>query len=361
LHDMKGEPEKAAEYAHRVIRGFPDMEEPYLFLAEMYLARNEFDKANQALESAQAALGARESILLKKVRVSRGLKDDGAMERQLREVLRISEANLEAMGMLRDVLAGRREWAEALEIEKKIRRQIKTADENRRLIGLKYEKVKGLFEKGDAKTYEQIIKDVKEITDEEKRFIPGYLLAAEVYKKMGKLNDAGRVYGRGFSKTGHVVFLQKMEDFHIQRGEPGVILKIYRRLIEVAPRNQLLIFLYARLCLKLEMIDEAIQLLNSLMAEEKEFEGLHRAMAEAYLHRGAYSDAAREFGKAFPITRAYLPFYCEKCQSPKTEWTGFCESCHSWNTVNIRQEGLFQKEAEDLRMFYEHDQELEAS
>ena len=33
------------------------------------------------------------------------------------------------------------------------------------------------------------------------------MLSAEVYKKMGRLNDAGRVYGRGFAKTGHVVFL----------------------------------------------------------------------------------------------------------------------------------------------------------
>jgi tetratricopeptide (TPR) repeat protein len=178
---------------------------------------------------------------------------------------------------------------------------------------------------------------------------------------MGKLNDAGRMYGRGFSKTGHVVFLQKMEEFYIEKGEPGVVLKIYRRLIEVAPRNQFLIFLYARLCLKLEMIDEAIEILKSLMVEEKEFQGLHRAMAEAYVHRGEYADAAREFGRAFPMTKAYLPFYCEKCQSVKDEWTDFCESCTSWNTVNVRQEGLFQKEAENLRVLYQHEQELEES
>jgi tetratricopeptide (TPR) repeat protein len=361
LYEMKGEPEKAADYAQRVIRTFPDMEEPYIFLAEMHIARKEFDKAGEVLTNAQKSFGVKESILFKKIRVLRGLKDIDGMERQLRELLRINESNLEAMSMLRDVLIGRQQWAEALEVEKRIRKQIKTPDESQRLLGLQYAKAKELFEKGDERLYDQIVKDIREITEGDKRFIPAYLLAAEVYRKMGKLDDAGRVYGRGFSKTGHVVFLQKMEELYIQRGEPGVVLNIYRRLIEVAPRNQFLIFLYARFCLKLEMIDEAIELLNSLMDEEKEFRGLHRAMAEAYMHRGEFGDAAKEFGKAFPISKAYVPFYCEKCQSVKEEWTDFCESCNSWNTVNIRQEGLFPKEAEDLRLLYEHDQDLEAS
>jgi tetratricopeptide (TPR) repeat protein len=361
IYDLKGEPEKAAEYAQRVIRTFPDLEEPHMFLAEMHIARNEFDKANQVLDNAQALFGIKESILFKRVAVARASRDTDSTERHLRELLRINETNLQAQNMLRDVLVSRRQWTEALEIEKKIRKQIKTAGENHYLVGLQYEKAKELLAKGDERTYEQLVKDIKEITDGNKGFIPGYLLAAEVYRKMGKLNDAGRVYGRGFSKTGHVIFLQKMEEFYIQRGEPAAVLKIYRRLIEVAPRNQFLIFLYARLCLKLEMIDEAIDLLNSLMAEEREFQGIHRAMAEAYIHRGEYGDAAKEFARAFPISKAYLPFYCEKCQSVKEEWADFCESCHSWNTVNVRQEGLFQKEADNLRILYEHDQDLEAS
>jgi tetratricopeptide (TPR) repeat protein len=361
LHEMKGEPEKAAEYAQRVIRMFPDMEEPYQFLAEMHIARNEFDKASQVLQDAQATLGTRESILMKRARVYRGLRDFDAMEGQLSDLLRLNDSNLEAMRMLRDIFVSRKRWSEALDVEKKIRKQIKTADENQRLIGIQYERVKELFGKGDESLYEQIIKDIREITGESKHFIPAYILSAEVYRKMGRLNDAGRVYGRGFSKTGHVIFLQKMEDLYIQKGEPGVILKIYQRLIEVAPKNQFLSFLYARLCLKLEMIDEAIESLSSLMAEEKEFQGLHRAMAEAYVHRGEYGEAAGEFIKAFPITRAYLPFYCEKCQSAKEEWTDFCESCYSWNTVNIHQQGLFRKEAEDLRLLYAREQDLEAS
>jgi tetratricopeptide (TPR) repeat protein len=115
-------------------------------------------------------------------------------------------------------------------------------------------------------------------------------------------------------------------------------------------------FFYARLCLKLEMIDEAIDVLKTL-AEEKEFRGLHRAMAEAYIHRGKFEDAVKEFLQAFPMSQVYLPFYCVKCQAVKEEWTDFCETCYSWNTVNIRQDGLFFQEAENLRVVYEENWE----
>ena len=231
------------------------------------------------------------------------------MERDLADVVKIKESSLEALAALRDLYIGRKAWAQALEIEERVRKQVKTREEDQRFLGLQYESAKERFRRDDpeslrAGTQGPAARSSATISVSS----PPILLSAEVYKKTGKLNDAGRVYGRGFAKTGHVVFLRQMEDLYIDRGEPGVILKIYRRLLEVAPRNQLLMFFYARLCLKLEMIDEAIDLLKTLLAEEKEFRGLHRAMAEAYIHRGKFEDAVKEFSQAFPMSQAYLPF-----------------------------------------------------
>ena len=300
LLDMKGETEKAADYFNRVIRTSPDMDEPYVLLADMYAGRGEIERAGEILEMAIARLGEKETILFARVKIDRSRKDLDGAERGLKEILKVNESNLDAMAMLRDLCIDRKKWGEALEIEKRVKKQIKTPDENHRLTGLQYESARERFEKGDERLYEQVLKDLREITDGDKRFIPAYVLAAEVQKRMGKLNDAGRMYGRGFAKTGHVIFLKQMEELYIGRGEPGVILKIYRRLLEVAPKNQLLVFLYARLCLKLEMIDEAIDSLNVLLAEEKEFRGLHRAMAEAYLHRGSSRPRSRSSPRPSP-------------------------------------------------------------
>ena len=353
LYERKGEPEKAEEYFNRAIKSMPDMEEPYLLFAGMYAARGAEDKAIEVLDRAEGFLGKKEAMLLEKARIHRGMRDLDAVERDLLEVLKIRDSSLEAGCGLRDLYIGRKAWAKALEMEEKVRKQVRMPEEEQRFIGLRYESAKERFLRQDPKLHEQVLKDLREIAKDNKRFIPAYTLIAEVYKKTGRLNDAGRVYGRGFAKTGHVVFLRQMEDLYIDRGEPGVILKIYRRLLDVAPRNQLLMFFYARLCLKLEMIDEAIDLLKTLLADEKEFRGLHRAMAEAYIHRGEFEDAVKEFARAFPMSQAYLPFYCATCLAVKEEWADFCEICSSWNTINIRQEGLFFLDAEDLRVLYE--------
>ena len=129
-----------------------------------------------------------------------------------------------------------------------------------------------------------------------------------------------------------------MEDLYIDRGDPGVILKIYQRILDVAPRNSLVEFLYARLCLRLEMIDEAIDTLNTLVAEGIEFKGIHKAMAEAYIHRGETDKAVEEFRIAFPAEHVYIPFRCDNCHAKMEEWEDFCNSCNSWGTINVRKE-----------------------
>ncbi len=182
--------------------------------------------------------------------------------------------------MLRDFYIWKKDWDEAYEVEKRIKKFVKTEEENKRLIGIQYEMALTDFNKFPQRI-DKVIDTLKEIISEEKRFIPAYILLAEAYKRVDKLNEAGRTYGRGYTKTGHVIFLLKMEDLYINRGDPGAILKIYQRVLELSTKDHLILFLYARLCLRLEMIDEAIDTLNTLIAEGEEFRGLHRAMAEA--------------------------------------------------------------------------------
>ncbi len=354
-YDLKGDREKAVEYLNRVIRRAPDMEETYLFLADLYGSMKEYEKAIDVLSLATMNMGKKETILLKTVQMRLARKETGKVEAELKEILKINEMNFEALRLLRDYYLSKKNWSDAFEIQKRLRKYIKADDENRRYLGIWYEKVNDLFEKDMEGNAESITSQLKEIIGEDKRFVPAYILLAELYKKTGKLNEAGRVYGRGYSKTGHVIFLLKMEDLYIDRGDPEVILKIYTRILDISPKDYLITFLYARLCLRLEMIDETIDMLNSLLAEGTEFSGLHRAMAEAYVHRGEMEMAVQEFRSAFPLGKVYIPFKCDTCQSVKETWGEFCDVCYDWNTINVKKEDFLQADSRELRKLYEEE------
>lgn len=135
LYEMKGEPEKAEEYFNRVIRSVPDMEEPYLLLADMHAARGEPGKAVEALDLGERRLGKKESILLKKAKIHHAQNDLDAVERDLLDVVRITGSSLEALGALRDLYIGRKAWAQALEMEERVRKQVKTREEDQRFLG----------------------------------------------------------------------------------------------------------------------------------------------------------------------------------------------------------------------------------
>jgi tetratricopeptide (TPR) repeat protein len=353
-YDLRGDREKAIENLNRIIRKTPDMEEPYMFLSDIYISMKEFDKAIEVLDLAETNLGKRESVMLKRAKVRLTTKDTQKIENELKEVLKTNEANLEALVILRDYYISRKQWDDAYESEKKIKKYIKTDEENREFLGIRCERMRVLFADKFDISSDDIIKELKEIISEDKRFIPAYVLLAEAYKRAGKLNEAGRVYGRGYSKTGHIIFLLKMEDLYIDRGNPEIILKIYRRILDISTKNYLIEFLYARLCLRLEMIDEAIDMLNTLLAEGADFKGLHKAMAEAYIHRGQMEKAVEEFRRAFPAEHVYIPFICNHCQSKKVEWSDFCDTCNSWNTINVKKEDfLYNTEAAELKVLYE--------
>lgn len=352
-YEMKGDREKAIETLNKITRKVPDMEETYMHLSDLYVSAKEYDKAIETLELAEANVGKKESIILKKVNVRLIAKKTEKIEEEIKEVLQINESNIEALTMLRDYYISNRQWEEAYNMEGKIKKFIRTKDEDLRALGIRYEKAEELFEKNFREHSETIIKELKEIISEDKRFIPPYILLAEAYKRTDKLNEAGRVYGRGYAKTGHIIFLLKMEDLYIDRGDPEVILKIYRRIIDISPKNYLVLFLYARLCLRLEMIDEAIDTLNVLFAEGLDFKGLHKAMAEAYIHRGEMENAVMEFRKAFPAEHVYIPFVCTNCNSKKVEWVNFCDNCNHWDTVNVKKEDFLPIESSELKMYYE--------
>ncbi len=354
-YDSKGEREKAIEIINKLILKEPTAEDPYTLLSQIYSSSKDYQKALEVLNLAEINVGKKETILMQRAIFHIERKDYESAEKDLREILRLNELNFKALSMLRKIYVLQKRWEDALDIQKRISRHIRTAEEERNLLGVRFERAKSLYEKGGSSNSDAIVKELKEILAEDKRFVPAYILLAKIYEKMGKLNDAGRVYGRGYSKTGHVVFLKKMEDLYIGRGEPSVILKIYRRILEISPKDRLISFLYALLCLRLEMIGEAMEMLNQLHYEGLNIPALYRAMAEVYIHRGDLKKAVENFSKACPSGESFIPFECTNCHAPKAEWVDFCDTCFSWNTINVKRDEFVFEESQEFKRLYEEE------
>ena len=195
-YDLKGDRDKAIEQLNRIILRAPDIEEGYTSLAKLYASSKEYNKAIEILDLAETHLGKKESILLKKVKIRTFTKEFAKQEADLKEILKYNETNFEALGMLRDLYISQKRWDDAYDAAKRIVKFIKTPDEKRRLLGIRYEKASAIFERNNPSEYDSIVKELKDIISEDKRFIPAYVLLAEIYKKTNKLNEAGRVYGR---------------------------------------------------------------------------------------------------------------------------------------------------------------------
>ena len=67
-YDLKGDRDKAIDQINRVILKAPDMEEAYFYLSDFYGSMKQYDKAIETLDVAEATLGKKESILLRKAK-----------------------------------------------------------------------------------------------------------------------------------------------------------------------------------------------------------------------------------------------------------------------------------------------------
>jgi len=143
--------------------------------------------------------------------------------------------------------------------------------------------------------------------------------------------------GKSFLRFKSIVFILRLEDLYLEREDPSTLLRIYQRALRNNPDDWVTTFFYAKLCLRLEMLDEALEALDELSLRQKDFPSLHRLLAEIHLHQKDFSRAAREFEKTFKMSGiSYLPYYCSSCGRDSQDWAAFCPGCHRWNTYGTK-------------------------
>jgi len=254
-----------------------------------------------------------------------------------REILRKDPSNITTLIRLRDLYHRLNQWEELVETQARLlANPLGTQElevEHRKLIGFKYELGRSLLEAGDLERARKVFRGIIKL---DKDFVPAYLGLGEVYLEEGKQKEAGQLWEKSYKLTSSVLLLHRLEDLYLKQGEPGSAIEIYKQAVTWKPQDTILKFFLGKLYYRLEMIDEAFDILTTVDWGDREYPDVHKLLGNIYLRRGSLGLAASEFKKALRFRKQVIvPYFCSNCQHRTTEWAGRCPNCGKWNTLGV--------------------------
>ena len=339
---LRGDLAKAKTHFIEVLKRDPMQIDLYLRLSEIALQEGHDQDALHWLGRAELIDMRNIDILLRQAGVYQRMKRFDEAIRVLNRAIGLDETNLKGQKSLRQIYLDSRRWEEAIRIQRSVLKFTKgkqaEEEENLFYLGLKYERARDLLSRGGEQNLENALKEVKEIVRERKTFQPGFVLLGDIYLRMGRWASAGKVWGKSFTRFKSIVFILRLEELYLGREDPSTLLRIYQRVLEHHPENWALAFFYAKLCLRLEMLEEALEEIDEISLRVKDFPALHRLLAEIYLHKKDFGRAAQEFERTFELSgTSHLSFFCTTCERESKEWIAYCPQCHQWSTYTIKE------------------------
>jgi tetratricopeptide (TPR) repeat protein len=342
---LHGDFQKARAHFTEVLRRDASQIDLYIKLSEIDLKEDRIDEALHWLERGRLIDMSNTDILLRQAALYQRMNRYDDAVRILNRVTAADDNNLKAVKFLRSISLECRRWDEAIRLQKIILKQTKgkQAEEEEALfyMGLKYEHGRDLLSRGGEDNLVTALKEARDMVREEKNFQPGFVLLGDAYLRAGRWATAGKVWGKSFMRFKSIVFLLRLEDLYLGRDDPSTLLRIYQKALKQNPEQSVIGFCYAKLCLKLEMLDEALEVLDEISLKRRDFPALHRLLAEVYLHRKDFGRAAQEFEKTFEMSgNSFLPFSCTACDRESQDWIAYCPNCHRWGTYTIKEQPI---------------------
>lgn len=275
-----------------------------------------------------------------------------------RSLIAIDGENRKALRALRDMQVERQEWDDALALQKRI---IKAASSGSKLTGekelllqLRYEIALADLNKGAV---DQAISALEELSREAKVATPARVSLGDAYMKQGNIGKAAEVFQAGYLAEKRSVFLARLEDCYMQAEDPSGLLGFYRKQLLDNGDDLLLRLYFGRFCLRIEMVDEAIDQLHAVESSGIDFPQLHLLLAEANRRRQQIDEAVKEYRLALKIdSRLSLGFVCQECSSESSSWQSRCASCGAFDSLVLPERQQIQQGRPQLQKAIPHGQ-----
>jgi tetratricopeptide (TPR) repeat protein len=255
--------------------------------------------------------------------------------RYIEEILEIDDKNLSALYKKRDILEKLEKWDDLVFVQKTILKNEHTEkDKNRErqnLVGYKYEYGRYSLENGDLEKAKKAFRTVLRL---EKDFIPATLGLAEVLLREGENEEAINLLEKNYEQTSSMIVLLRLEDLLISVGEPLRLIRIYKNNILKNPQDPVIKFFLGRLHDRLEMIDDAFEIMTSIDTGGAVYPEMHQLLGNLYIKRNQIEKAVQEYKKALEsnVCAFSLSYKCSHCGHTSPEWSGRCTRCQKWST-----------------------------
>lgn len=258
----------------------------------------------------------------------------------LNSILEIDKTNVAALIQARDIFQKMGKWEEsygmAVQILKGPLSLQEKEIERKKLLGIKYELGKSL---AASKNLDRALKIYKGIIKLDRNFIPAYIGLCDILLEKGDRKEAIELLEDAYAATRSVIVLHKLEDVYLSIDQPEGIISFYQNAINRDPRNLDLKFFLGKLYYRLEMIDDAFEILSEIDPTDKNFPDLHKIVGNIYLRKNNPSAAAEEFRRAMNLSKqVVVPYFCNVCDYHSNNWTGKCPRCGTWNSYIVNLE-----------------------
>lgn len=309
-----------------------------IHLGDIALSEDDFQTARENFERARDLNPRNIEVLFSLVRLMEKMERWPGALKYIEEILDIDDKNLSALYKKRDVLERLEKWDELVFVQKTILKgEHAEKDKNRErgnLIGYKYEYGRHSLETGNLEKAKKAFRTVLRL---EKDFIPATLGLAEVLLREGENEEAINLLEKTYEQTSSMIVLLRLEDLLISVGEPLRLIRIYKNNILMHPQDPVVKFFLGRLYYRLEMIDDAFEIMTSIDTGSAVYPEMHQLLGNLYIKRNQIDKAVQEYRKALESNACAfsLSYRCGNCGHSSPEWSGRCTRCRQWSTYQL--------------------------
>lgn len=313
----------------------PNRVDSLLWLGNIYRSEHNYAEAIRLHQHAQRVDDRNIEVLLELAKDLESAKRYEDALHTLHTILKIEPDNLTALIRKRDLQIKLEKWADALEIQHRLLKanlpEPEKQAEAELLVGCMYEAGRQLLERGHPDKARRYFRGA---IKKDRAFLPAYIGLSEILLHEGKTKEAVEILKKVYARTRSVIILHRLEELFLDQGEPSEIIRVYQEALQQDPHNPILQFYLGKLYYRLEMVDEAFDVLSTIEGPQDHLLDYHKIMANLFLRKHQLEEAVFELKKALSFRKQVIvPYICTQCQQESLEWSGRCRRCARWNTL----------------------------